>query len=256
MQGSPADVLFEAALGLNAAPLKEIVIKSRMESSIAEEALKELINNGQLIILENGNQSITGDALAIALPHWNMLQEKIIQITAAYHRDFPLRRGIPREELKSKLKLTPRIFNSAITLLANQNLLLETGKSVSSPGHEIKFGTSQQAQINELMRKFEANPYATPSVKECQADVGNEILNALIELGKLVPVSQDVIFRKKDYDEMVEKVRAELQRKGSITLGEVRDMLNTTRKYIQALLEHLDSIGLTMRDGDFRKLRK
>jgi selenocysteine-specific elongation factor len=65
-----------------------------------------------------------------------------------------------------------------------------------------------------------------------------------------------VIFRKKDYDEMVEKVRTELQRKGSITLGEVRDMLNTTRKYIQALLEHLDSIGLTMRDGDFRKLRK
>jgi selenocysteine-specific elongation factor len=72
----------------------------------------------------------------------------------------------------------------------------------------------------------------------------------------LVPVSQDVIFRKKDYDEMVEKVRAELQRKGSITLGEVRNMLNTTRKYIQALLEHLDSTGLTMRDGDFRKLRK
>jgi selenocysteine-specific elongation factor len=256
MQGSPVDVLFEAALGLNAAPLKEIITKSRLESSIAEEALKELINNGQLIILEDGARSITSDALAIALPHWNVLQEKIIQITAAYHRDFPLRRGIPREELKSKLKLTPRIFNSAVTLLVNQNLLLETGKSVSSPGHKIKFGTSQQSQINELMRKFESNPYATPSVKECQAEVGNEILNALVEMGELVAVSQDVIFRKKDYDEMVEKVRAELQRKGSITLGEVRDMLNTTRKYIQALLEHLDSTGVTMRDGDFRKLRK
>jgi selenocysteine-specific elongation factor len=256
MQGSPADVLFEAALGLNAAPLKEIVTKSRLESSNAEEALKELINNGQLIILENGNQSITSDTLAIALPHWNILQEKIIHITDAYHRDFPLRRGIPREELKSKLKLIPRIFNSAITLLVNQYLLIESSKLVSRPGFEINFGTSQQAQINELMRKFESNPYATPSVKECQAEVGNEILNALIELGELVPVSQDVIFRKKDYDEMVEKVRAELQRKGSITLGEVRDMLNTTRKYIQALLEHLDSIGVTMRDGDFRKLRK
>jgi selenocysteine-specific elongation factor len=255
-QGSPADVLFEAALGLNAASIKEMVAKSRLESSIAEEALKEIINTGQIIILENGNQSITSDTLAIALPHWNMLQEKIIQITDTYHRDFPLRRGIPREELKSKLKLTPRVFNSAMTQLVNQNLLIENSKSVSRPGYAIKFGVSQQAQINELMRKFESNPYATPSVKECQAEVGNEILNALIELGELVPVSQDVIFRKKDYDEMVEKVRAELQRKGSITLGEVRDMLNTTRKYIQALLEHLDSIGVTMRDGDFRKLRK
>jgi selenocysteine-specific elongation factor len=256
MQGSPADVLFEAALGLNAAPLKEMVAKSRLESSIAEEALKEIINTGQLIILEDGARSITSDTLAIAMPHWNRLQEKVIQLIDAYHTDFPLRRGIPREELKSKLKLTPRVFNSAMTQLVNQNLLIENGKSVSRPGHEIKFGTGQQAQINELMRKFESNPYATPSVKECQAEVGNEILNALIELGELVPVSQDVIFRKKDYDEMVEKIRAELQRKGSITLGEVRDMLNTTRKYIQALLEHLDSIGVTLRDGDFRKLRK
>ena len=39
-------------------------------------------------------------------------------------------------------------------------------------------------------------------------------------------------------------------------LPEVRDMLDTTRKYIQALLEHLDSIGVTMRAGDARKLRK
>ena len=106
------------------------------------------------------------------------------------------------------------------------------------------------------MRKFEMNPYATPSVKECQSEVGEEVVNALIELGELVAVSQDVIFRKKDYDGMIEIIRAALQQNGRITLGEVRDMLNTTRKYIQALLEHLDAIGVTMRDGDYRKLRK
>jgi len=65
-----------------------------------------------------------------------------------------------------------------------------------------------------------------------------------------------VIFRKQDYDGMVEKIKIAIQQKGQITLGEVRDMLDTTRKYIQALLEHLDSIGVTMRDGDARKLRK
>jgi selenocysteine-specific elongation factor len=53
----------------------------------------------------------------------------------------------------------------------------------------------------------------------------------------------------------VEKVRAAIQQNGQITLAEARDMLNTTRKYIQALLEHLDAIGVTMRDGDFRKLK-
>ncbi len=254
-QGSPADVLFEAALALNAAPLKEMVTKSRLESSIAEEALMELIGNGQLIILENGAQSITSDALAIALPHWNGLQEKIFQITEAYHKDMPLRRGIPREELKSKLKITPRIFNSAILLLVKQNSVLEAGKSVSRPGHEIKFNGADQLKVKELMRKFESNPYGAPSIKECQNEVGEEIVNALIELGELVTVSQDVIFRKKDYDEMVKKLRAEIQQKEQITLAEVRDLFNTSRKYAQALLEHLDSTGVTMRNGDFRKLR-
>ncbi len=105
------------------------------------------------------------------------------------------------------------------------------------------------------MRKFAKSPYATPSVKECQAEVGEEIVNALIEMGELVAVSQDVIFRKQDYDGMVEKIKTAIQQKGQITLGEVRDMLDTTRKYIQALLEHLDSVGVTMRAGDARKLR-
>lgn len=103
------------------------------------------------------------------------------------------------------------------------------------------------------MRKFDQNPYATPSVKECQSEVGEEIVNALIELDELVAVSQDVLFRKKDYDALVEKMRVTIQKNGSITLAEARDTLNTTRKYAQALLEHLDSIGVTVRDGDFRR---
>lgn len=124
------------------------------------------------------------------------------------------------------------------------------------PGHEIRFNEQEQAKVRELMRKFEKNPYATPSVKECQTEAGEEVVGALIELGELVSVSQDVIFRKKDYDEMTEKVRSAIEQKGQVTLAEVRDLLDTTRKYVQALLEHLDAIGITMRDGDSRKLRK
>jgi len=41
-----------------------------------------------------------------------------------------------------------------------------------------------------------------------------------------------------------------------ITLAEVRDLMNTSRKYAQALLEHLDTIGTTIRDGDYRRLKK
>ena len=45
-------------------------------------------------------------------------------------------------------------------------------------------------------------------------------------------------------------------RQERITLAEVRDLLGTSRKYAQALLEHLDATGMTIRDGDYRRLRK
>ena len=255
-QGSPADVLLEAALAVNAAPLKEIVTKSRLDASTAEAALKEVLENGQLLLLEDGKAEIKSDALAITLPHWNDLRGRVENTLDTYHKQFSLRRGIPREELKSRLKLTPRIFNAAIKKLVESNTLKDARGAVSRLGHEIKFDTSQQVKVQEMMRKFAKSPYATPSVKECQAEVGEEIVSALIEMGELVAVSPDVIFRKQDYDGMVEKIKIAIQQKEWITLGEVRDMLDTTRKYVQALLEHLDAIGVTMRDGDARKLRK
>ncbi len=255
-QGSPADILFEAMLALGIANIKEAVAKSRLETADAQSALNELMENGQIVLLEKGEAKIASDLLIIALPHWNSLNEKVSQIVEAFHAQFPLRRGIPREELKSKLKLSARIFNALVNKLITDHSITDYSVWVAKPGHEIKFAPADQNRIQNLMRKFEANPYAPPSIKECHAETGEEILNALIELGELVTVSQDVIFRKKDYDAMIEKIRALLLQNGEITLGEVRDMFGTTRKYIQALLEHLDAIGVTMRAGDARKLRR
>ena len=56
--------------------------------------------------------------------------------------------------------------------------------------------------------------------------------------------------------EAVGKVQEMLRQNEKITLAEVRDLLGTSRKYAQALLEHLDAIGVTIRDGDFRRLKK
>ncbi len=255
-QGTPADILFEAALALHAAPIKEMVAKSRLESSTAETALLELIGSGQLVVLEDGAQTVTSNILAIALPHWNTLNVKISQTVAAYHQQFPLRRGIPREELKSKLKLLPRIFNTIINRVIAENSIKAHSAWLAKPEHEIKFNGSDQVKAKDLLRTFEKNPYATPNLKECQNEAGEEVVNALVELGELVAVSQDVLFRKKDYDVLVKKVGAAIETNGEITLAEARDVLNTTRKYAQALLEHLDTIGITVRTGDARRLKK
>ena len=251
-KGSPADILFEAALALQSASADEIIKRSRLEIETAKDALKELLENGRLIALEDN----ATDQLMIAEPLWNDLQIKVQKLVNDYHNQFPLRRGVPREELKSRLKLSPRIFNLIIKRLVTLQLLSETGSSVAKPGREIQLDHGQQAQVQALMRKFAQSPYAPPSIKECKAEVGEEIFNALVELNQLVTVSPEVVFRKQDYDLMVERIKETLVAKGQISLAEARDLFNTSRKYVQALLEHLDAIGVTVRAGDYRKLRK
>jgi selenocysteine-specific elongation factor len=80
------------------------------------------------------------------------------------------------------------------------------------------------------------------------------MLQMLLTRGDLTAVSNDVVFETGAYQEMVGVVRAHLAEHGSITVAQARDMFGTSRKYVLALLEHLDQIGVTKRVGDERVL--
>ncbi|HTX90752.1 MAG TPA: SelB C-terminal domain-containing protein, partial [Anaerolineales bacterium] len=193
--------------------------------------------------------------ILVAGPLWAGLKESSRAALAAYHQSYPLRRGMPREELKSRLKLPPRLFGLVVTRLAAEGVLTESQKSIALPGHIVHFSPFQQVKIDKLMARFAAAPYAPPSIKECQAEVGEDVLATLLEIGDLVAVSAEVVFRKTDYEKMVEEIRQAIRQRGQVSLAEVRDLLNTSRRYVQALLEHLDAAGITVRQGDVRRLK-
>jgi len=146
-------------------------------------------------------------------------------------------------------------FNLVMTKMAAEGDLKEGHNWVSLPSYTVQFSPVQKEKVNQLLTRFEAAPFAPPSIKECQAELGEDVLNAMKENELLVFVSDEVAFRKKDYETMVEKIHHLLSQKGQVSLAEIRDMLGTSRKYVQALLEHLDVIGLTFRSGDFRRLK-
>jgi selenocysteine-specific elongation factor len=68
-------------------------------------------------------------------------------------------------------------------------------------------------------------------------------------------VSDTILFSAQAYEEMKQTIVEYLQREGTITLAETRDMFQTSRKYVQAMLEHLDDEHITRRVGDERVLR-
>ena len=161
-----------------------------------------------------------------------------------------------REELKSRLKLPARQFNAAARCWAADLLVEEAGPLIARHGHKIVLSTLQQAAVKRLLERFAAAPYAPPAVKECQAEIGEDVFQALLDLDRLVQVSPEVVFRREDYDGLLRLVREHFQQQPTLTVAQLRDRLNTSRKYILGLLEHLDSLGVTTRDGDFRRLKR
>jgi selenocysteine-specific elongation factor len=245
-QGSPADVLMQACIALGPSPAKDVILRSRLEPGTADAAIQELLAAGQLINLED---------ILIAADQLSATRTAVSTALIAYHETYPLRRGMPREELKSRLKLQPRIFNLILTKLSADGDLTVGPKWAALPGHSVRFSPFQQVKVDKLLRGFADTPFSPPSIKECQAEIGEDIFSALVDSGDLVAVSEDVVYRKGDYEGMVAKIRQAIQQNGKITLAETRDLFQTSRRYIQALLEYLDATGVTVREGDFRRLR-
>lgn len=254
-RGSPSEILVQSLDAAGPAVVAELIKKTNLAPDVVVPLLGELIATGDVLVLGNPTAQLQNNQPVISRAAWASLSGKIADELRSYHTTFPLRPGMPREELKSKLGLAPKTFNDVIALAVTQGLLIESAAFVRAADFAVTFTPDQQRTIESLLARFKSAPYATPSVKEVEAAVGTDVLMALLEQGKLVKVSDEVLFLPQTYTAMVERIKAHLQQSGTITVAQVRDLFDTSRKYALALLEHLDAKGITKRVGDERVLR-
>lgn len=259
-EGTPSDILYQALLMQGAAPFKEVVIQSQLDKRVVDSALDELFSSQRIILLDKMETdldvgAIHPNSLVASKPYWDQLTSTVITELEQYHKEYPLRMGMPREELKSRLKLTQRLYNTAMNRLAQEGAVQGDGPIVYHPNHKIRFTPGQELEIESLLAKFNESPYSPPSVKESKEVVGEEVFNALVDQGQLVILTADVVLSKEGYEDMVDEIKRLLVERGSLKAAEVRDHFKTSRKYVLALLEHLDDIGITVREGDLRHLK-
>jgi selenocysteine-specific elongation factor len=84
----------------------------------------------------------------------------------------------------------------------------------------------------------------------------SERLRRLERAGQLVRTGTNLHFHAEPLAELEARVLAICERDGAATIGGVRDELGTSRKYAQAVLEHLDATKVTRRRGDAHVLRR
>lgn len=243
--GTPAELLLQKLSRIEPATHADLLRAAGMNPETAGVAWEELLTTGQIVIA--GQQALTRT-------RWQQLRQHLLDLVDAYHRENPLRQGMLREEVRSRLRLPASIFNPLLATMVKEDLVAETGSMLHRPGHAITFSPRQQEAIDALLARFATAGTDSPSVKESRAAVGDDAYAGLVDLGRLRPLNDDVVYRAEEYEELVGRITTYLRHHDRASAADIRDLLGTSRKYAIALLEHLDDIKVTRRVGDQREL--
>jgi len=245
-RGSGSDEEMVMALLEAAGPLDftALASRSRLASEKVGMLIDSLVGSGKVVALGSG-----GRRFLLTASGWRRLADRAAAALADYHKKYPARPGMPRVELGTRLKLGDTIA-IALDNLVKQGVLVAAGGLLRLPGHHVALTPAQQATMDAFLKSLAASPYSPPSELIPEAD----LLHILVGQGRVVKVSDTIVFAAPVYEEMLRRLTAYLKEKGKITLGEVRDMFGTSRKYAQAFLEYLDREKVTRRVGDDRVL--
>jgi len=255
LQGTPSDLLEQALMSAGPGPIRRAVERARLDLETAAEAIRDLKARGRLMSLSGEDIAPGSDALVISAATLTEVRRLMEAAAAAYHQAHPLRAGMPPEELKSRLGYEARTRAALLEWSLRSGVLVESHGRIALPGRVVALTDGERAAAEALLERFRRSPAAPPSVKECIDSVGEELLGHLLDERRLVQASSEVVFSAAEYDRMVEAVREQIRVRGAVAVADIRDLFQTSRKYALALLEHLDAEGVTIREGDARRLK-
>ena len=191
-----------------------------------------------------------GGQLIWSAVSWQQLARSALTELGSYHRANPLRLGMPRAELQSRLAVKLSLLD---TLIEKEDELTLESNFVRLRNHRITFSPAQSAQAERALQTLQAAPYTPPGISELNQIAGENVVRALSDLRQIVSVNDGIAFAAENYDRMVSEIRRHIVEQGEIDAKTLRDKFGTSRKYAIAVLDHLDSLGVTQRVGDVRK---
>ncbi|MAU11011.1 MAG: selenocysteine-specific translation elongation factor [Anaerolineaceae bacterium] len=243
LAGSPEDILVEAASDKEPLSLDALQTKTQLDAETLNMALQTAIESERIIAFDDVR-------FWSSSAYFGLLQNVHSELEK-YHQKYPLRLGMPREALRQKVNVSAQTFNGFL----HQNGDIATEQDlVRLASHTITFTHQQEQAIKTLIGLFESNPTMPPSIQDASAVVGEEVLYALVEKGTLVLIPPQIVFLTDTYHDMVRTTIECIQSEGRTDAKDLRDVLRSSRKYVIAFLEHLDSQGITKRVDDNRIL--
>lgn len=219
--------------------------------------VEQLEEQGKLIAVNQMR-----DVYLVHMQPFMDLKTRIEEEVRNYHKKYPLRMGMSKEEIRSKYfgKTNKKVGDLFLDALIDLSKLEVKNEYLRAQDFSIGY-TPKQEQIKEkILAAHREDQLIGERLEEVfQNDKIDrheitEVLNALLASGELIRLEEDIILRKAAFESALLRLRGFLEENGQITISEARDLLNANRRISLALLEYMDKRGITQRLDDIRKL--
>ena len=182
-----------------------------------------------------------------------------------YHKAFPLKSGMLKEELKSKFppETDAKLFNLVINQMIKDEAVVQEEKTVRLKAHKVSLAGDEASVRQKMLKVYKESglqpPFFRDVIVALKADPAQakDVLNLLIDEGHIVRTKEDLFFHAEAIEELKKRMVKFFEQNAGMNPTQFKELTGgAPRKFLIPLLEYFDSKNVTLRVGDVRKLRK
>jgi selenocysteine-specific elongation factor len=246
------------ARGFESCSFRDLRIMTNLSEKQLEQILQQMMSQQRVLQVDKDKRTYVHQNA------FEALQTKVRDHLSTYHAKHPLKPGMPREELRSRLPaaMETKLFTLLLNQMTKQKLLMQQEEIVYLKEHQVSLADDQQSLRERILDIYQQADLTPPYLKEvCQTLQSDEkqtkqVVALLVKDNLLVKIKEDLYYHREPLTRLKERLTNHLIKHEEISTPQFKDMTGASRKFVIALLEYFDSVQHTIRVGDMRQLRK
>lgn len=184
------------------------------------------------------------------------IRQELTKVLREYHEKYPYRYGMKKAEVHmtymKKVKLN--VFDMYMEMLEQQQAIVRYQEYLQLPEFEVARDAVYEKVKKTIEKTFQKAQFdfvrfSEISFGNIEGSVVDDIVLLLMDEKFIVKIEENIYTLKTIIDHAEEVIRERLKENPLITIAEVRDLLGTSRKSAKPILEYMDSIKVTKKNG-------
>jgi len=236
---------------------QELRIRANVAAKLFDKTLQQFISQKKAILYDKENRRLIHPEVM------GKLKGMILESLADYHKRFPLKTGMPKEELAAQLPkpVDVKLYNFILRQLAEDDQIAQEMEWVRLTAHKIDLTKDEEIIRERIEKSYLQADLQPPFFKEVAAKLPGtprqhqDVLEWMFSQGILIKVKEDLYFHKASLENLKQRLIDFFRENEELSAPQFKEITQASRKYTIPLLEYFDSQKVTVRVGDVRRLR-